>query len=856
VPEIARSLMEDAERARDAGRTDDAIAAYKKVIDAAPQLASAYADLAALYYASGKVDEAYRVLVRGVAKAPDDRTLLANAATAAQQLGKSSEALGYIDRALEKNKRDAALFASRATILRSLNRQDEALAALQQAAALAPDDARIHFSLGNQLYALGRKPEAIDAYRKAVELDKNLLRAQYNLGALLFEEGKFDEALSAYNMALEPIKQSLSKREKVDPIHSRAFANVGAIYLRQQKYDAAVGAYGTALAIDPKNADAHYNLGFIFYTRKQYDAAVPEYRAALALTPDLPLAYVHLAEIARQKRDYDTAIRTIREGLPHLDAETKPLAMRTLGLAQYAKGDRAGARESLAQATDVTSRVVLARLLRAEKRLADAQAALDAAPKNNNAVLLEAALIARDANDLARERAALEPIATANPLLHREYLRVLLQQSAYDDALQHLDAFPDLAPQKRVLQALKDAGAGRRDDAIKQLDAVTDPILRGDLGLLLFAAGRDAEARPHLAAAHAADPAWTDVTVALAELSEPEQAIELLRNVDAGKALLARSQAAVNFTRGVSELKAGNTPEARALFVRALPNLPPQAEAAAKANIAAIDAAARPVAEEQPRVVDADAPRRTAIVYLPDAPVENDKRLAEAMSGVLPGMQTEFFRRAEDARSFFAANRARVGVVVSLPDFVSELGGELVPRFQFVRNGSTSYRRVVAVAASNRATPKTLSTAIPDAAVEKNFASVVRTPDDMTAAANALYGKTDAAIVSEANPLLLRGLRVLQNAGSDPLPVIALAPMLAEDRTALESALRAMAAHPPLFTSLVSLEKPRPQPKAIEIATVPPSALRTPPERPQNVALRVKVEIPRVEIAEDLLGTP
>src|SRR5256885_1032196 len=94
VPEIARSLMEDAERARDAGRIDDAIDKYKKVIEAAPNLASAYADLGALYYKAGKTEDAYKVLVRGLEKVPEDRTLLSNAAAAAQQLGKSTEALG------------------------------------------------------------------------------------------------------------------------------------------------------------------------------------------------------------------------------------------------------------------------------------------------------------------------------------------------------------------------------------------------------------------------------------------------------------------------------------------------------------------------------------------------------------------------------------------------------------------------------------------------------------------------------------------------------------------------------------------------------------------------------------------
>jgi tetratricopeptide (TPR) repeat protein len=928
VPEIARSLMEDAQRARESGRVDDAIAMYRKVIDAAPYLASAYADLGALYYKAGKTQEAYDVLVRGLEKVPEDRTLLSNAAAAAQQLGKQAEALGFVDRALEKNKRDSGLLSLRATTLRALGRNDEALAALEQAAEISPDDARVQFSLGNQLYATGRRDEAVAAYRKAVTLDKSLLRAQYNLGALLFEQGRYDEALGAYHMALEPIEQQIAKKQKVDVIHAGAFANVGAMYLKQQRYDDAVTAYRKALAIDPKNANAHYNLGFIFFTRNQLDAAVPEYRAALAQSADLPLAYVHLAEIARRKRDYDTAIQTIRDGMSHLDADTKPAAMRTLGLAQLAKGDRASAKASLEQALtkdDVTSRVVLSRLYRAEKRDSKAliDEALTIAPKDNS-VLLEAALVARDAGDLARERALLEQLIAVKPEvpLRRELISILLRQTAYDDALRHLDAAPqpDLATMRRALQALKEANAGNRDNAIKQLTGIDDPVSRGDLGLLLWQANREPEAKPHLTAAHTAKPDWFEVTLALGEITND---VDLLSNAmsqcvgqapspartgeapvlhealcarakqDLGYALLssgrpsrqsieralslqldARSQASAYFLRGVLDLNASNESAAKEAFNKALSlGLSSQAEAAARSNIKAIEeaaAAANQQPEPEPKQPEVTTPRRTAMVFLPDAPVENDKKLAEMMTGMLSqlGLQIEFFRRSDDARSFFSENRNKVGVVVSNPEFVSQLGGDLTARFQFVRNGSTSYRRVVAVANNSPAKSladlqhKTLSTpdSLSDSAIERTFANVFRTPDDLSAAANALYGKSDAALISEANPMLARGLRGVHTTGALPMPVIAFAPMPEDDRASLESSIRSLGARPPLFTSLASLERERSRPeiKPIEIATVPASALglRRASEAPKQVPLRVSVEMPPVQIADEMFGTP
>ena len=925
VPEIARSLMEDAERARDAGRIDDAIDKYKRVIEAAPNLASAYADLGALYYKAGKVEEAYNVLVRGLERVPEDRTLLSNAAAAAQQLGKQNEALGFVDRALEKSKRDSGLLSLRATTLRALGRNDEALAALQQAAEISPDDARIQFSLGNQFYALGRKPDAIAAYRRAVTLDKSLQRAQYNLGALLFENGQYDEALAAYRAALEPIEQQLSKKQKVDVIHAGAFANVGAMYLKQQRYDDAVTAYRKSLAIDPKNASAHYNLGFIFFTRNQLEAASPEYRAALAQNAELPLAYVHLAEIARRQREYDKTIQIIREGMPHLDADTKPVALRTLGLAQLAKGDRTSAKDSLQQAVaastaDVTSRVVLSRLYRAEKRAADAKTLVDqalATSPNDMAVLLESALVARDAGDITRERTLLEQIVASKPEvpLRRELISVLLRQAAYEEALRQIEAAPqpDLVTMRRALQALKDANTGNRDSAIKQLSGIDDPISRGNLGLLLWIAGRDADAKPHLAAARAAKPDWFEVSLAYGEITKDidilgaavsrceQQELCTRAKQDLAYALLSeaaardtgartarqyieraldlqldeRSRASAMFIRGVLDLQAGNESSARDAFTRAQSlGLSSAAENAARANLKAIADAAAVAAQQpepEPEPADVSTPRRTAMVFLPDAPVDNDKRLAEMMTGMLSqlGLQIEFFRRSDDARSFFAQNRNRVGVVVANPDFVSQLGGDLTTRFQFARNGSTSYRRVVVVPAGSAAKSladlrgRTLSTAdtLPDSTIEKNFANVFRTPDDQAAAANALYGKSDAALVSEANPMIARGLRAVHTTGSEPLPVIAFAPMPEADRTGLVDALRNLGGRPPLFTSLAAIEReprPRPEAKPIEVATVTVSALglRAPGEPPQRVPLRLGVEMPAVQIPEELFGTP
>src|SRR5436190_20488131 len=86
TPEVARSLMEEADRALATNRLDEAAAKYKRVIAVAPQIGAAYANLGAIYYRQNMIAEAYDVFTRGAERAPADKTLLMNAATAGQQL--------------------------------------------------------------------------------------------------------------------------------------------------------------------------------------------------------------------------------------------------------------------------------------------------------------------------------------------------------------------------------------------------------------------------------------------------------------------------------------------------------------------------------------------------------------------------------------------------------------------------------------------------------------------------------------------------------------------------------------------------------------------------------------------------
>jgi len=927
VPEVARTLMEDAERARDANRIDDAVAKYRRVIEVAPSLASAYVNLGALYLKQGKATEAYETFVLGAVAAPADRTLLFNAAAAAQQLGRSADALKYVDRAIAKTPRDAALYSLRATILRSLNRNDDALAAITQATQLAPDDAKYQFSLGNTLVALGDRDDAIAAYRKATDLDRTFLRAYFNLGAVLFDAGRYDEARDAYVMALAPIDQAFANRQPVETVNARAYANLGAIYLRQQKWPEAIDAYQKAATLDD-SATAHYNLGFLFFTTGKTDRAEQEYRKALAGDATLPLAYLHLGTIAFKAGKYDDAIKLLHDGMPHFDADSKRTALKMLGRAQLIRNDRNAARASFEEVlkldgNDAESLLLLARIARHEHRLDEAKSLLQRAPVTN-IVMLERALVARDAGDLAAERAAIEALPE-RPALRAELAIVNARQNPNAANLRALHvASPEVT-------AVLDALDGKREAAAKLLAQNASPIARGDAGILFWQLGALADAKPNLAIAHKAFADWSEVSLAAAEVAIGERryddAAELLDSIrcagaawgrtggasldltlgsdadvcgrakkslaiallaqaaeeldraakrqdeamarraralaDRAASLDERRQSLALFIRGTAELITGG--DARDALSRAIEgDLPPAIESAAKQNLEA--AQPRQVAEEP----SSSQPRYTIIVFLPDTPSATEKKLAEAATSIVGSLaaesslplKVELFRRADDARAFILANRDHIGAIIANPEFITR---DFAPRFAFSRDGHTTYVRKVIV--PTRSSVKSLADlrgkAISGAEAlgDDGVGVTIRVADDLIAAANALYGRTDAALVSESNPLLAehaRELRVIHTTAPQPLPVIAFAPMPTAERNALDDALRALprpSLTPLQFTGVVRINEPRVAAKR-EIQTPAVGAFGLKLDPPIAMPLRVSVDLPRVEIPEDLFGPP
>lgn len=134
--------------------------------------------------------------------------------------------------------------------------------------------------------------------------------------------------------------------------------------------EAATAAYRRALGGDPKLWEAHFNLGNVELSRGKPAAAAARYRQALALKPDEPDILNNLAcVLLKTGKEPAEAEKLARRALDKsaLKSAERVRAGHTLGLVLAARGRKAEARRSLAQAVKEAEAIKQAGLARAAR---------------------------------------------------------------------------------------------------------------------------------------------------------------------------------------------------------------------------------------------------------------------------------------------------------------------------------------------------------------------------------------------------------------------------------------------------------------------------------------------------------
>jgi ABC-type phosphate/phosphonate transport system substrate-binding protein len=203
--------------------------------------------------------------------------------------------------------------------------------------------------------------------------------------------------------------------------------------------------------------------------------------------------------------------------------------------------------------------------------------------------------------------------------------------------------------------------------------------------------------------------------------------------------------------------------------------------------------------------------KKAMVVHLPEAPIESMNRLAEGVTalaeylqGAVPDLALEVkaFRKSDDAVQFLGSQADAAPLVVCDAAFLLELPDGYEAAHRFVRKGRETGRKIVVVkkesgldslaSLKGRSLTMTVRTSAPamrflaesvfrsEIDPSRWFGAITQETDDFTAIAAVLFGRTDAALVSEDNPLLATHLdKELASVYSSPpvsLSIVAIRP--------------------------------------------------------------------------------
>ncbi|GMF26196.1 unnamed protein product [Phytophthora lilii] len=189
---------------------------FRESIDAYPELAPAYNNLAMLIFSQKDREQAVQLLERGLqaAEASQDLETVANIHNnlgyIARDRGKwsfaySLEALQHFDAALEINPEFVGALYNKGSVLLALRRDLEARDVLLKVLELEPDHREAHLDLGRIYFEHGKLEKALeheDFVIKMAETEEEKLQGMHNKGIFLMEYNLLARAMDVYNEVL------------------------------------------------------------------------------------------------------------------------------------------------------------------------------------------------------------------------------------------------------------------------------------------------------------------------------------------------------------------------------------------------------------------------------------------------------------------------------------------------------------------------------------------------------------------------------------------------------------------------------------------------------------------------------
>jgi len=243
------ALLPAAVAAHQAGRLDEAMAAYTRILKRDPRNFNALNLLGMVHHQQGRHERGEDLIRAAITLAPTVAGFhnnLGNALLAQRRLEQAEDA--YRE-AIKMQPDYAEAHNNLGVVLLGQGKVVEAMAQLVYTINLKSDYPSARNNLGNVLRARCRYGEAVNCYRDALMLRPDYVQARANMAIALLAMGKSDEAIVESQRALEQRPDDLSS------ILTRCIA------LEQSgRIAEAIESYGAALRLQPKAVGLRFHL--------------------------------------------------------------------------------------------------------------------------------------------------------------------------------------------------------------------------------------------------------------------------------------------------------------------------------------------------------------------------------------------------------------------------------------------------------------------------------------------------------------------------------------------------------------------------------------------------------------------
>lgn len=185
------------------GRLTDLLDSLKSAIPQLTFTASDYIKQGNALFFESRYDDAIAAYDKAIQLAPDLYEAWFGRASSLVVLQDYDDALDAYGRALALNAESVEAWVGQGTVLRKLQQLDEAIAAFERASALKPEDVRIWLNQGAVLMEVQQYDQAIAAYNRAIALQPDSMKAFLGKIEALRVLNRLEEAIATCDAALK-----------------------------------------------------------------------------------------------------------------------------------------------------------------------------------------------------------------------------------------------------------------------------------------------------------------------------------------------------------------------------------------------------------------------------------------------------------------------------------------------------------------------------------------------------------------------------------------------------------------------------------------------------------------------------